>query len=310
MVLEQSLTVTLDGSTPTGAVEKGVPVARRRLLVLAVAPLLALTGCEWTTDTGAAGTDPLAAAVEATLAAGTARTAVTLETGAAGHRLAVTGDGVVDFARGASRHVFTFPADLVAGPVEQLSVDGALWLRTPDTGGRYVDVAGPVGTHVLGLVPGGDPLGQLAALGEAETVRETGREDVSGVATTRYEAVVPVDAAAGHLGGGLAAAGLDQVSVVAHVDDDGRVRRLAPRLEGAGRDGEGAALQAVVEFTDFGLAVDVQPPTPSEVDEEFLDDIYGEALDALGDEPGEGLAPPALDDVLAGLSALREELRS
>lgn len=283
-------------------------MARRRLLALAVAPLLVLTGCGGDAATDAADADPLAAAVDATLAAGTARTAVTLGTGTGTYVLAVTGNGVVDFARGASRHVFTLPADLAAGPVEQLSVDGGLWLRTPDTGGRYVDVAGPVGTHVLGLVAGGDPLRQLAALGEAEAVREVGREDLGGVATTRYEAVVPIDAAAGHLGSGLAAAGLDQVSVVAHVDDDGRVRRLAPRLEAAGRDGEGAALQAVVEFTDFGLAVDVAPPAPGEVDEEYLDDLYDEALDALGDESGEELALPSVEEVLEALSVLADEL--
>ena len=283
-------------------------MARRRLLVLAVAPLLALTGCEWTADSDAPGTDPLTAAVENTLAAGTARTAVTLETGAAGHTLAVTGDGVVDFARGASRHAFTFPADLVAGPVEQVSVDGTRWRRTPDTDGRYVEVGGPVGTHVLGLFTGGDLLGQLAALGEAEDVREVGQEDVGGVVTTRYEAVVPVDAAAGGLGSALREAGLDRMSVVAHVDDEGRLRRLAPGLDGAGRDGEGPALWAAVEFTDFGLAVDVRPPTPGEVDEEFLDDLYGEVLDMFGDQPGEGLAAPALDEVLAGLSVLADEL--
>ena len=310
MALGQPPTVTLVGSTPTGAVETGGPVARRRLLFLAVAPLLALTGCERTPGSDTPGTDPLAVAVDTTLAAGTARTAVTLQAGTAGHSLTVTGEGVVDFARGASRHAFTFPEDLVAGPVEQVSVDGARWLRTPDTGGRYVDVNAPVGAHGLGLLPGGDPLGQLAALVEAEAVRQVGREDVGGVATTRYEAVVPVDAVAGHVGGALREAGLDRVSVVAHVDDEGRLRRIAPGLDGSGSDGEGPALSAVVEFADFGLAVDVLPPAPGEVDEEFLDDLYGDALDLFGDQPGEGVAPPALDEVLAGLSVLADELAS
>lgn len=200
----------------------------------------------------------------------------------------MTGEGVVDFGRGASRHTFTFPEDLVAGPVEQISVDGALWLRTPDTGGRYVDVGAPAGTHVLGLLPGGDPLGQLAALSEAEAVREVGQEDVGGVATTCWEAFVPVDAAAGRLGSALREAGLDRMPVMAHVDDEGRLRRLAPGLDGAGRDVEGPALWAVVEFAGFGLAIDVRPPAPSEVDEEFLDDLYGDALDVFGDQPGEG----------------------
>lgn len=285
-------------------------MARRRLLVLAVAPLLALAGCGGAATTpSATAPDAVSAALATTLASGSARTVVTLHTGAPGQSLDVAGEGLVDFTDRTSEHVFRLPAELGDGPVELVAADG-LWLRTPDTGGRYVDVAGPVGTALLDLVATGDPLAQLSVLAAPEHVREVGPTDVGGVPTTRYEARVPVDAAGGPLAAALADGGLDTVTVVADVDAEGRLRRVAPALGAGG----GAGLWATVELSDFGVPVDVTAPSPDQVDEAFLDDLYEEALDALGNGEGDadggagGLAPPDLGEVLAGVAVLLDEL--
>ncbi len=306
-------------------------MGRRLVAALAVPPLLALAGCadggttpaaRETTVVAAAlapATAPLSLAAVSTAAAGSARTTVMLRTGTPGNALEVTGEGVVDFTARSARHVFRLPEELGGSTVEQLAVGGAVWVRMPTADGRYVELVGArLVADLLGLLPAADPAGQVAAICGAEAVRLVGRRDVGGVPTTRYEARLPLGALAesgpaglrGQLAEALGEAGADTLTISVDVDGQGRLRRLAPALNGA-EDDAGRGLWATVELHDFGVGVDLRPPAPDQVDPDFLGHLLDEAGTLLGDgTEGPGEETPAGEDdaVLPTVHEVREEL--
>ena len=222
------------------------------------------------------------AALEATLAEGSARTEFTTElTGLTGtdETLTVEGEGLVDLERRRS----TVTVDLgpvlaglglpgIGGEVETRAVEGTTWFRSPffnsvlgvQTDWVRVDTgAAPDagdGLAQLTSLAGNDPGDQLRLLArvEPDSVEEVGDEDLRGDATTRYRAsVVPQAALADQLGPG-------PLDVDVWVDGDGRVRRLGYTADLPPAAGGGTAA-VELEYFAFGTDVDVEPPPDADV---------------------------------------------
>lgn len=269
-----------------------VPVRRTPAVVLLAVAVLA--GCSdqdddpTTADGGAAGDsaeppgEVVAAALDVTLAEGSARTAFTTDlTGLADSEeaLSVEGEGVVDLEGRRS----TVTVDLggvltglglpgIEGEVETRTVEGTTWFRSPFFNTvlgvrtdwvRVDDASTPdagEGLAQLTSLAGHDPGDQLRLLGglDPATVEVVGDEDVRGDATTHYRAAVePEGVLADELGEG-------PVGVDVWLDGDGRVRRLAYTADLPPAAGGGTA-DVELEYFDFGTDVDVEPPPDADV---------------------------------------------
>ena len=115
-------------------------------------------------------------------------------------------------------------------------------------------------------------------LGTSGEIRQVGTEEVRGVPTTHYRGAIDIEKVIDRAPAGERAALREELELLGEdgfpktipfdvwIDDDGLARRV--RLELAPGKTGGAE---TIEFYDFGVAVDVQPPDPSEVltDEEF-----------------------------------------
>ena len=129
-------------------------------------------------------------------------------------------------------------------------------------------------TEALDLGAGGfDPGKLLASLrGVSDDVTVVGREDVRGVATTKYTATVSLADAVAQAPAsqrpGLQAQ-LDklgdeaQLPVEVWVDDDGLPRRYSLTIAALGS--QGGTTELVMEFFDYGEPVTIEVPSPDEV---------------------------------------------
>ena len=222
----------------------------------------------------------VAAAAARTVAAGTARLVAAYPTGSpvpgAGDLLY---EGVADLAARRARvlqmPLFHMVAELMGRqdddqaphPLrvpQEMIYDGAnTYLHVADrwTGFSLGDPAGPRGAN--------DPLWPLDALfGAGDDAVEAGHEAVRGVAATRYRLSVDLARADAAVPAGLSVpAGpyraLRQRPAEVWLDEAGLARRIAVTFE---RRAEATArIWAVVELWDFGLPVDITPPSADEV---------------------------------------------
>ncbi len=232
----------------------------------------------------------LASARGATIAAGTARAAITATVALAGlPATSVTGKGVIDF--GARRGASTIDlSPILPGPsshpptLDTIVDGGVVYVRSPlldllgplETPWVRIDgadgpPAGGAGRRELAMVPGSDPLAPLTFLTavEAASVEDLGSEEVGGVTTTHLRASVDLREAAAAagveaVGRSLAALGAGRLTVDAHLDHDDRLRRLVydhPLPPGWG-DG---SQRIELEYFDFGGRIDVDLPSEGEV---------------------------------------------
>jgi len=226
---------------------------RRLLVPLASLALAAgLTAC---------GNDPVAAidvvrtAAAATVKAETAHVDVTLD-GEIDASASFTGrldgsavDGTVKAAG------FEVPVRLV---------DGVAYVRMP-FGDRWLGMdlsklreAQPDQAGVADALQG---TGVLQALGDVADVQAAGQEDLDGVSTSKYTAVIDLQTAAADLPPKLADAlqgkAEGTVPVTVWIDGDDLVRRVVVEDDAVGR------LQ--VDVTDVGVVVDVQAPPADQV---------------------------------------------
>jgi hypothetical protein len=167
--------------------------------------------------------------------------------------------------------------------------DGWMKLSTKDLGAS----AGP------GLGTAGNPNQLLDYLyGVADTVKEVGHEDVRGVATTHYFAVLdlnrvlddeavppPVrDRLRGEFGGlGIV---MPMIPADIWVDDEGLVRKMQMVIDFSemfggfvGDDAPTIITTMTVELYDFGTPVHIEPPPPDEVIP-FDEAVFGSSLAA------------------------------
>ena len=213
-----------------------------------LAALLALAGCG-----GLSAEQALVRAQERTAEIETLRFSV--EGSAEGDRFA--GEGAVD--NRARRSQLSLRG---GGRATELVLDGSvLYARLPMLGWVSADLErvgkllGDGLGELTGLVEDG-PTGVLEQLRAVGDVEELGREQVRGVETTRYRALLRPP-------GGTEE---DALPVEVWIDDDGLVRRLRVTY------GQRAA-SVTVELFDFGADVDVEPPPADQVTD--LDELFG-----------------------------------
>ena len=142
--------------------------------------------------------------------------------------------------------------------------DGKEWVK--------VDYSAALGLD--GPVPGGgDVKGELGLLeGAGGEAQKLGREDVRGVATTRYRSTIEPSALAQRIreaGGEDAADRIEKegspTEVEAWIDGDGLVRRMRIVMVQPQDEGEDVTMHMRSEFFDFGLETEIEPPDSDEV---------------------------------------------
>ena len=239
---------------------------RRGATVLVVAVLLGLTGCGERTTPSGTPSEVIAAAPDATVAAGPAL--VTID------RLNLRADGVVDLARGAARLTVTDATARGGAAVEVLAVGERAWTRP--VGSTTGEPADPEAAGLLSL-PGGLRSGDPRAV--IDLVRGSSRIDVFGglqvqsTSTVRYDVFSDPMAAAQASGpataprlAALGAAVSHPIRVDVYVDVERRIRRVEVR-----EDLRSATpvtrvdlkrVSATIDFTAFGVDPgDLNPPT-------------------------------------------------
>jgi hypothetical protein len=245
-----------------------------RSLLGVVALLLALVGC--------GGEDPAAriqAAQQATLDAGSARFAINqdISGGAAGDQN-VTSEGALDFEGRRGRILTEVPdTGLGAGEVETVFDAETVFLRLPEgsapTPWVRIDLDDAEGIPALEQLQqfSSDPSQQLSLLsgvdGDVERVSE---EQVRGAQATHYRFTIDLERAAeaasedsrAMISEQIDALGVTELPTDLWLDGEGRIVRQAYVLDLAGDAGEAST---AIEFFDFGVAVDVQPPPDAEV---------------------------------------------
>ena len=222
---------------------------RRRTTMLAaalavVAVTAAATALTWTTTPTASPESFLTSTTEA----GTAR--ITLHTGTAADSGFDGATGLVDFRHSAMELQLGTGTNrtTMRSIGNDVWINGSMAMLAGSPGKRWVHLprAGTVGRS-FGLL---DPSKALSELEKQHaTFTRIGTATVNGVQVTDYEVVVPPDSTTVDVNA------VDMTdSGHVFVDDGGLVRRFAT-------DDGGLAM----DFTDFGVAVDIQPPATAEV---------------------------------------------
>ena len=205
--------------------------------------------------------------------------------------MTMTGRGALDFSGKASTMTMRMPG---MGAMQMRQVGNVAYMKMPDEFAAQMPGARPwikmdldemygQSGAGLGQMQGGaasDPTRQLEYLrGVSDSVEKVGTEKVRGVQTTRYAATLDMQKAAADMGGEarkayedmLRQTGTRKVPVEVWIDDENRVRRYAmnmntkvPQNANGAPQGGRMRMQMVAEYHDFGTAVDVQAPPPSQ----------------------------------------------
>jgi hypothetical protein len=245
---------------------------------------------------GGCGDDPdpqdvVAGSADATLDAGSARVHEVIETKGGPQAGRATGDGAFDFH--ARRGSLTMAA---AGQQVEVVVDGGdMYEQIPgleqEVGTAWLhldfdqlgEAAGVQDFSALLDSTSSDPTNQLGYLRGAGRVTERGTEDLRGVETTHYHAVIDYDAAAKAAPAKQAKVlrqvkelmGSDVQPVDVWIDGDGRTRRLVETIDfskvhipdGADPSALPDEITMTLEYFDFGAKVDVHVPAADDVSE-------------------------------------------
>ena len=209
--------------------------------------------------------------------------------GASSGVMTVKGGGVTDFSGAASSLTIGTPG---MGDLEMRQVGETVYVKLPDefasqTSGSKpwvrVDLDALYGQQYGGApVQGGasgDPTRQLEYLrGVSDSVEKIGEEEVRGVPTTHYEAIVDLNREVAGQDAGVKEAnqelvkrlGTSKLPVEVWVDEENRVRRYALDVsvpmpesaasQGASQGDDRLRTRMVIEYYDFGTPVDVQAP--------------------------------------------------
>lgn len=176
-----------------------------------------------------------------------------------GKTIVMTGTMVFDDAGNISG-VFSFPDPKSGRPLKMQMVgdDGTMYMSS----GLFGSLPGGANWMKFDFSPGntsgspipstGDPTEGLRLLNAVDNVEKLGREDVRGVAATRYRGTTgPAD---------------KPLQVEAWIDGDGRIVRTR-LVNSLSAHGEGAApkIDMRTDFYDFGPIPPIKAPDPSEV---------------------------------------------
>jgi hypothetical protein len=119
-----------------------------------------------------------------------------------------------------------------------------------------------------------DPSQSLQYLrGASDDFEEVGEEEVRGVETTHYRGTIDLhkaveqlpEDARGSFERAIDLIGTDELPLDVWIDDDGMARRMKYEQPLPSAGGEEGAMELTMEFFDFGVDVDVEPPPSDEV---------------------------------------------
>jgi hypothetical protein len=119
-----------------------------------------------------------------------------------------------------------------------------------------------------------DPSQSLQYLrGASDDFEEVGEEEVRGVETTHYRGTIDLhkaveqlpEDARGSFERAIDLIGTDELPLDVWIDDDGMARRMKYDQPLPSAGGEEGAMELTMEFFDFGVDVDVEPPPSDEV---------------------------------------------
>lgn len=259
-----------------------------RLPVLLMALGLALAGCAQE----ATPAERVALVSAVTQDAKTAKIALeqTMET--AQGNLELTGEGVVDFAKGAGSMTLTPSGEAgqmgLQGNIETRFEGTMVYLKMP-TLTQQMGVQTPWISMDLSKLPEGRGLEQLQQLSNdpsdtldmleavGDDIEEVGEEEVRGEPTTHYKATIDVkrvleltsEGPGSPLGKQFDAMGLDRMPTELWIDGEGRLRRQTVTLDyskGKPKDAPPGLTKMTMrnEYFDFGAPVTIETPPESE----------------------------------------------
>jgi hypothetical protein len=264
---------------------------RRGVLVMAAGLLLVLGACSGDDASGGAsnggsssdGGSPqevISAAASATEEAGTARIASEQVTSAQGQELTTTLEGTVDLASGDSDSTLelslpgqeTQSSQLITKDSIAYIESGAFPGAPTDTEWISIDfeaVGAQMGINLEAFRQNG--AGQLAYLSEVADIEEVGTETVRDAETTHYRFVTDLTALAENGPEELRSSyeqliqitGAEEIPTQVWIDGDDLVRRIVTDFE-IDQQGQQVSQQSTIEYYEFGVEVDVQPPPESE----------------------------------------------
>lgn len=260
------------------------PIGIAIALALAAAPL---SGC------GAEDAAPgaIAEAAEKTVASGGSRVVVDGQIDAAGQEITMTGEGVMDAAGRRARFEYSFDGAPGLGEMQQVMDGYVMYMRMPafegglPEGKSWMKLDLRTALDELGLDAsqfgaggGTDATRMLDYMRTAGDVEKKGEEEVRGVETTRYRAVVNLreypklvpeaerEAAERgvetliEMSGGEA-----EFPTEVWVDEGNLIRRIRQQMEMAAPGGESFEMDITTELFDFGTPVTIEPPPEDEV---------------------------------------------
>jgi hypothetical protein len=213
-------------------------------------------------------------------------------TGVPGGPFTFTGEGEFDRERGRMTMDMSELGEATggafAGELEMILDDLVMYMKFPEAiteqlpGGKsWVRIDLREAGKELGIdleelmqVQQSDPSQSLQYLrGASDDFEEVGEEEVRGVETTHYRGTIDLHKAVEQLPEdaresferAIDLIGTDELPLDVWIDDDGMARRMKyeqPLPSGGGEEG---AMELTMEFFDFGVDVDVEPPPSDEV---------------------------------------------
>lgn len=259
----------------------------RKLLAGLFALALALTGVACGEESGGGGgsaqsIDALAAAADKAAEAGSAHMTMTMEMDVSGQSVSIDAEGDLDFVNESGAMTMTMSAPGV-GPDQSIDMvldDTYIYMKMPPelggTGGWIrMDMTDMTGVGSQNQIAQ-DPSQYLEFLRGASEgdVEEVGTEEVGGVSTTHYKADLSfekmleqapdqegadeIEAQLESLGGAI-----DSIPSEVWIDEDGLARRIKLDMS-VEAQGQTADILITMEFSDYGVEVDVEPPAKFE----------------------------------------------
>lgn len=222
----------------------------------------------------------ISAAASATEEAGTARIESEQITSAQGQELTTTLEGTVDLASGDSDSTLELSLPGQETQSSQLiTKDSIAYIESGAFPGAPTDaewisidfeaVGDQMGINLEAFRQNG--AGQLAYLSEVADIEEVGTETVRDAETTHYRFVTDLTALAENGPEELRSSyeqlmqitGTEEIPTQVWIDGDNLVRRIVTDFE-IEQQGQQISQQSTIEYYEFGIEVDVQPPPESD----------------------------------------------
>lgn len=207
-------------------------------------------------------------AAAATESAGSARVSGDIDVVGLGANTALSLTGAINFSSGDFQGTIQTDAFGTGTEVQVRLVDGNAYAQVPLLGDSWIEA--PTGSGV-GLGVASD---QLDILRKIADVEEIGQETVDGTTVTQYRGTLKLEKALASLGlepdqlndaeGALS--DFDAKAVIdLWIDDQDRIVKLSQEISGKTSEGAPAGVTSLIEFSNFGVEVDVKAPSKGDI---------------------------------------------